>query len=99
MGHGGWLSWLVSGALEQFYEGLRWPGWREEAGDLALDRGISVYPFLWSKKADADIAGTSRAAVPMAELFSLHEEFRRQFSNERTGRDGQRRTSGSGPTT
>lgn len=85
MGHSGWLSWLVSGALEKFYEGFRWPGWQEEVGDLALNQGISVVPFLWSQEAHADIAGTTRAAVPMAELFFLHEGFRRQLPDEPTG--------------
>jgi hypothetical protein len=82
MGHGAWLSWLVSGSLDTFYEGLRWPGWREDVAGLALDQGISVVPFLWSGEAEDDIAASSRAPVPIAELDALHEEFRRQFSDD-----------------
>ncbi|MFJ9740939.1 DUF2625 family protein [Streptomyces sp. NPDC101166] len=52
--------WLLSGQLETFYDGLRRPGWREEAAALALSEGISVYPFLWSEEAHADLAATSR---------------------------------------
>jgi hypothetical protein len=28
IGHSAWVSWLLSGRLEKFYERLRWPGWR-----------------------------------------------------------------------
>ncbi|MEU6974119.1 DUF2625 domain-containing protein [Kitasatospora aureofaciens] len=75
MGYGTWLTWLVSGRLEQFYEGLRWPGWQDEASRLTSDQGISVFPFLWSKEAHADLAATSRRPVPMAELLGLNRDF------------------------
>lgn len=26
LGHSGWVAWLLSGRLELFYDGLRWPG-------------------------------------------------------------------------
>ncbi|QBI56517.1 DUF2625 domain-containing protein [Streptomonospora litoralis] len=74
MGHGAWLSWALSGGLERFYSGLRWPGWREEVGGLSPSHGISVYPYLWSAQAQEDIAATSRRPVPMAELIGLNSE-------------------------
>ncbi|WP_251066229.1 DUF2625 family protein [Streptomyces sp. ISL-36] len=45
MGHSGWVSWLLSGRLETFYDGMRWPGWREETAALAC--GL-VYPCIRS---------------------------------------------------
>lgn len=75
MGYGTWLTWLLSGRLEQFYEGLRWPGWQAETALLTADQGISVFPFLWSEEAHADLAATSRKAVPMAELLGLRRDF------------------------
>lgn len=80
MGHSAWVSWLLSGRLETFYDGLRWPGWREEAAALAFSQGISVYPFLWSKEAHDDLAATSRRAVPMSEVIGVAADFARQMA-------------------
>ncbi|MFE5374056.1 DUF2625 family protein [Streptomyces mirabilis] len=46
VGHSAWISWLLSGRLETFYDGLRWPSWREDAAALEFTQGITVYPFL-----------------------------------------------------
>ncbi|MGW0783924.1 DUF2625 family protein [Streptomyces sp. NPDC002913] len=78
MGHSVWVSWLLSGQLETFYDGLRWPGWREEAAALTFSQGISVYPFLWSEEAHDDLAATSRRAVPMREVIGVAADFARQ---------------------
>lgn len=78
MGHSGWISWMLSGGLGRFYEGLRWAGWREEAAALSLSQGISVYPFLWTKEAHADLAATSRRPVPMREVLGVAADFARQ---------------------
>jgi hypothetical protein len=72
------VSWLLSGRLEKFYEGLRWPGWREETAALSLSQGIAVYPFLWSKEAQENLPATSRAAVPMREILGVAADFARQ---------------------
>lgn len=53
------------------YEGLRWPGWREEAAALSFSQGIVVYRSLWSKQAQENLAATSRAAVPMREILAI----------------------------
>lgn len=79
MGHSVWVSWLLSGRLETFYDGLRWHGWREEAAALAFSQGISVYPFLWSKDAHSDLAATSRRPVPMREVLGVAADFARQM--------------------
>ncbi|GAA5019169.1 DUF2625 family protein [Kitasatospora paranensis] len=79
MGHGAWLGWLLSGAVDSFYQGLRWPGWQQETAALSPDQGITVYPFLWSKEARADLAGTTRRPARMAELLGITAEFCAQF--------------------
>ncbi|MEV6833402.1 DUF2625 family protein [Streptomyces sp. NPDC051133] len=78
MGHSDWVWWLLSGRLETFYDGLRWPGWREEATALDLAQGITVYPFLWSAEAHEDLAATSRRAVAMREVLGVAADFARQ---------------------
>jgi hypothetical protein len=84
-GYGAWLTWLMSGGLDTFYETLRWPGWEGEIGGFRCNQGLSIYPFLWSKEAKDDLAGTSRKAVPMRELLGLHGEFMRQFNGADPG--------------
>lgn len=79
MGHSEWVSWLLSGRLETFYDGLRWPGWRQEAAALAPSQGITVFPFLWSTEAQADLAATSRQAVPMREVIGVAADFAQQM--------------------
>ncbi|MEW2703419.1 DUF2625 domain-containing protein [Streptomyces koyangensis] len=78
LGHSGWVAWLLSGRLETFYDGLRWPGWRAEAAALDHSQGIAVYPFLWSEEAHADLAATSRRPVPMREVLGVAAEAARQ---------------------
>lgn len=73
-GYGAWLSWVLAGGVEEFYEGLRWPGWREEVPGLTGGEGLSLYPPLWSAEAHQDLAGTSRAVVPLGQLLGLGRE-------------------------
>ncbi|MFI6013414.1 DUF2625 domain-containing protein [Streptomyces sp. NPDC051243] len=79
MGHSTWISWLLSDRLETFYDGLRWPGWREEAAALSHSQGITVFPFLWTREAHADLAATSRRALPMREVLGVAADFARQL--------------------
>ncbi|HVX91562.1 MAG TPA: DUF2625 domain-containing protein [Candidatus Paceibacterota bacterium] len=71
------IRFLLSGDLERFYQGTRWPAWPDELADLPGDRGLSVYPFLWAK--GPAIAERSRRAVPLAELWNLQQDIRRQM--------------------
>jgi len=74
MGHGAWLDWVMTGAPDEFYSDLRWPGWQQEVATLPPAAGLSVFPFLWSAEAQDNLAATTRQAVPMAELLGLHAE-------------------------
>ncbi|MEV4416631.1 DUF2625 family protein [Catellatospora sp. NPDC049609] len=71
MPYGVFLSWLAAGATEQFYDGLRWPGWQDEVAALRLDQGLTVYPFLCTAEARRDLAATSRAPAPIAQVVSF----------------------------
>jgi hypothetical protein len=72
------LVWSWSGRLDVFYDGRRWNGWREECRTLAGDRAFSFYPFLWAK--GPPIGERDRAPVPIAEMYSLVLDFRRQLA-------------------
>lgn len=73
-----WLHWLFHGDLEDFYQGLRWPGWREEIESLGGDRAYSVYPFLWAE--GPAIGERSRRDIPIDELWGLNTvEFPKQL--------------------
>ncbi|MFE5716111.1 DUF2625 domain-containing protein [Streptomyces sp. NPDC056501] len=84
-GYGAWLSWMLAGGTEEFYEGLRWPGWRDEVRELDGDRGLTLYPPLWSAEAHQDLAATSRRVVAMAELLDFARETSVQFDEADPG--------------
>lgn len=71
------LQFFFTTNLEEFYGGIRWEGWREEAVRLSPDEGFSIYPPLWSK--ERKDAPPSRRAVPMAELVGLNFEVASQL--------------------
>ncbi|MEU4983261.1 DUF2625 domain-containing protein [Streptomyces sp. NPDC021969] len=79
-GHSAWLAWLASGALDEFYAALRWPGWRDEVRALNTDQGLSLFPPLWSAEARQDVSATSRRTVPMAELLGVARDSCRQVN-------------------
>ncbi|MEU7372449.1 DUF2625 family protein [Streptomyces albidoflavus] len=85
LGHSGWVAWLLSGQLELFYDGLRWPGWCEEAAALDHAQGIAVHPFLWSEEAHADLAVTSRRPVPMREVLGVATDAARRTGTGEAG--------------
>lgn len=84
-GHSAWLSWILSGGLQEFYESLRWNGWRNEVSTLNGRQGLSFFPPLWSAEARQDLLATSRRAVPMAELLGLSRDSCLQFDGADPG--------------
>jgi hypothetical protein len=72
------VAFALSGDLEGFYEDTRWPSWRNEVADLPGDLAFSIYPFLWAE--GPPLAERSRRAVPIAELWHLQQDIRRQMS-------------------
>jgi hypothetical protein len=49
---------------------------------LPLGHGITVFPFLWSREAQEDLAATTRGPAPMTELFALQDEFAARSGQE-----------------
>jgi hypothetical protein len=77
-GYSQFVQWCFTHDLEGFYEGYRWPGWREDVARISCDQGFSIVPPLWTKEGK-DLARQDRAAVPMRELWSMQLSFRRQL--------------------
>ncbi|MFD8631635.1 DUF2625 family protein [Streptomyces sp. NPDC059533] len=73
-GYSAWLSWVLGGDLKGFYEGVRWPGWREEVAGLRRTEGFAFYPPLWTAEARQDLRGADRRSVPMGELVGAGRE-------------------------
>ncbi|WP_192823119.1 DUF2625 domain-containing protein [Rufibacter sp. LB8] len=73
LGYSEFLQFCFSGNLESFYEGMRWNGWQNEIKDLAGDKGIHCFPYLWTS-GGKDINKVSRKPVPMEELWLLYNE-------------------------
>lgn len=78
LGHSDFLAWALGGGMTDLYAELRWSAWAEESSAVALDQGIAVYPFLWSKQAKDDLDATARAAVPWSEIMQARDEMTRQ---------------------
>ena len=79
-GHTAWVEWALSGGLDEFYADLRWSGWESEVPQVEVGKGLSVYPFPFSKEG-RDIGGASRRPVPFPELLSVLDDLALQVSN------------------
>jgi Protein of unknown function DUF2625 len=77
-GYSDFLLWTLSGDLQTFYEGHRWPDWSAEVRELPGDRVFCIYPFLWAQ--GPPIAERRRRVVPMDEMLNLQFDLRRQLS-------------------
>ncbi|UOQ99121.1 DUF2625 domain-containing protein [Hymenobacter sp. 5317J-9] len=77
-GYSDFLVFCFSGDLEKFYDGMRWKGWQTEIAQLNGNQGISCIPFLFTKEGK-DVNKVSRKAVPITELWGLHNDFRQQL--------------------
>jgi hypothetical protein len=76
--HSGWVHWALTGPLDRFYEDLRWPGWRDEAGKLAPGQGIAAYPPPWSEEGRG--SDVHRSPAPLTELWGVLLSTYRQVS-------------------
>jgi len=77
LGYSEFLNFAFNGDLELFYKDFRWKGWQEEISELSGEKGISVYPFLWSK--ELPLEKRSRKPVPILELLNLNLDFQKQL--------------------
>lgn len=81
LGYSDFIHWTFTGDLPRFYESMRWPTWQSEASQLAGDRALSIYPFLWAE--GPPIADRARKPVPVDEMWSFACELRRQLTAPR----------------
>jgi len=75
--YSGFLDFVFAGDLDAFYAGLRWPGWREEVGNLGPDEAMSIYPFLGFEQ--APIGSRSRKPVLARGLWNLYRSMDQQL--------------------
>jgi hypothetical protein len=68
-GYSEFLQWCLTGNLQQFYEGSRWLGWRDDVQNLPGDKVFNFYPFLCAQA--PSIEARSRAAVAIEEAWGL----------------------------
>jgi hypothetical protein len=77
-GYSDFLFFCFSSNLEGFYEHMRWHGWQQEVAQLDGNQGFSSLPPLFTEEGK-DLNKVSRKAVPIAELWGIHNDFRRQL--------------------
>ncbi|KVM17057.1 hypothetical protein WL05_29375 [Burkholderia ubonensis] len=70
IGYGDFLRWSFTDRLHDFYSTMRWPGWQSDVQNLGPDECFNFYPFLWTK--EGSVQHSSRKAVSVSELYSLH---------------------------
>jgi hypothetical protein len=65
------IHYCFNGALERFYEGLRWDHWQKDVSKLPGDQAYACYPYLFTKQGQ-DINKVERIIVPIRELWNLY---------------------------
>src|SRR5918997_3810732 len=80
-GHSQFVNWALTGPVDQFYEELRWPGWRADAAALAPGQGIFSYPPPWS--AEGGEQDVRRRPVPLLEAWGVVLSTARQIGDAR----------------
>lgn len=73
IGHAAWVARVLGRPLDDFYDGLRWPGWQGEVEAVRPDEAISCFPFLFTQQG-RDPAAISRRVVPWEELRGVLAE-------------------------
>jgi Protein of unknown function DUF2625 len=69
MGHSAWVQWALAGPVADFYEDLRWPGWREDVQRLEPGQAIHTYPPPWSQEGHQ--GEPHRGVVPLTEAWGV----------------------------
>jgi hypothetical protein len=65
------IIFCFSGALDKFYEGLRWTGWQQDVKNISGDKGILCDPLLYTKGGQ-NINKVKRKLVPVQELWDMY---------------------------
>lgn len=70
----GFIMWLLSEDLKEFYSSFLWDKSGDMISNLKLGEGILVYPYLWAKECDINTA--VKKIVPFKELLEMNAEFK-----------------------
>ena len=81
-GYSDFLIFCFSGNLKGYYENMRWTNWEKDIRGLDGNKGISCFPFLFTKEGK-DINKVSRKPVPIEELWSLYNDLPKQLNKEK----------------
>lgn len=74
------ISFALSGKVDQFYESLRWQGWEDDVKKLSPDEAFSFYPFLWTKEG-RNINNNTKEIVSISEIYTFNQDSRKQLNN------------------
>ncbi|WP_378410469.1 DUF2625 domain-containing protein [Rhodocytophaga aerolata] len=65
------IIFCFSGALDKFYEGLRWTSWQQDVKNISGDKGLLCDPLLYTKGGQ-NINKVKRKLVPVQELWDMY---------------------------
>jgi hypothetical protein len=65
------IIFCFSGAINKFYEGLRWNTWQQDVKNIPGDKGLLCDPLLYTREAQ-DINKVKRKIVPVQELWDMY---------------------------
>lgn len=83
-GHSAFVHGALSGALGDFFDTLRWPGWERDIGPLGPQQGLSLHPPPFTEQG-RDLALVSRRAVPLTELLAFYDDMAGQLADAPDG--------------
>ncbi|GAB1266744.1 DUF2625 domain-containing protein [Aurantivibrio infirmus] len=63
------FGWLLSGDLDNFYEGIRWDSWQSDIKNITTDQCYTFYPPLWSDQGSSNVS--HRGVVPVKEALDI----------------------------
>jgi hypothetical protein len=82
MSFSAFFLWACTGALDRFYEDIRWPGWENDVASLHGDRCYFFAPPLFTQEGHG--GSRRRFEVPVSESWGVQMEFRDQLGDSST---------------
>lgn len=71
VGYTDFILFALDGALDEFYEDLRWKGWKQDVANLSPDDAYLFYPMLCFKEGK-NIEDNSRKPISAEELYEIN---------------------------
>ncbi|MFC4812914.1 DUF2625 family protein [Paenibacillus sp. GCM10023250] len=70
MKYSDFVNWVCVGNIQKFYETFRWNGWKDDIQEMAGDKGVLIYPYLWAE--GQPVSNRARSIVPIEELWDIN---------------------------